>query len=68
MRNQKGQVVVEYVLLLVIAVSLAYLLVSQLSSRNSDKPGLFTTQWYNMMNVIGVDVPDKHCPGDPNCK
>lgn len=65
--NQRGQIVVEYVLLLIIAVSLAYLLVSQMVSRNHDSPGFLVAKWQNILNVIGADMPDKHCPS-PNEK
>jgi uncharacterized protein (UPF0333 family) len=57
--NQKGQVVVEYVLLLIIAVSIAYLLVSQLASRNPDDSGILVTKWHRVLEVIGNDSSDK---------
>lgn len=57
--NKKGQIVVEYVLLLVIAVSLAALLISQLVSRNPDSPGLLITKWQSILKVIADDIPDK---------
>lgn len=57
--NKKGQVVVEYVLLLVIAVSLAYLLVSELASRNSDNAGFLVAKWNRILEVVGDDMPDK---------
>ena len=58
--NRKGQVVVEYVLLLVIAVGIAAFLVKQLISRNSDDPGIIVSKWYNIMKVVGEDKPDKN--------
>lgn len=57
--NQRGQVVVEYVLLLIIAVSLAALLVSRLVSRNPENPGILVLKWYSILKVVGDDVPDK---------
>lgn len=57
--NKKGQIVVEYVLLLVIAVSLAALLISQLVSRNPDSPGLLINKWQSILKVIADDIPDK---------
>lgn len=57
--NKKGQIVVEYVLLLVVAVGLSALLVSQLVSRNSDEPGILVAKWNAIMKTIGDDVPDK---------
>ena len=49
---------VEYVLLLVLAVGLAALLVSQLVSRDADNPGILTSKWHEIMQTIGNDVPD----------
>lgn len=57
--NRKGQIVVEYVLLMVVAVGLSALLVSQLISRNTDEPGILVAKWHAIMKVIGDDVPDK---------
>jgi hypothetical protein len=65
--NQRGQIVVEYVLLLIIAVGLAYLLVSQMASRNPDNPGFLVAKWHNILKAVGDDYPDRHCPGDPQC-
>ena len=50
----------EYVLLLVVAVTIAALLVSQLVSRNADNPGVLTSKWHEIMTVIGSDLPDEH--------
>ncbi|WP_413294730.1 hypothetical protein ACLSU7_06410 [Bdellovibrio sp. HCB185ZH] len=58
--NKRGQIVVEYVLLLVIATGVAALLVSQLVSRNTDKPGVLTAQWQLILNAVGSDVPDSN--------
>ncbi len=57
--NQRGQIVVEYVLLLIIAVALAYLLISKMVSRNPDNPGFFVTKWQSMLTVIGADQADE---------
>lgn len=57
--NRKGQIVVEYVLLLVIAVSISALLVSQLVSRNPDSPGILVSKWHSILKTIGDDVPDQ---------
>lgn len=57
--NQRGQVIVEYVLLLVIAVSLAALLVSRLVSRNPESPGVLVVKWHSILKVVGDDMPDQ---------
>jgi hypothetical protein len=57
--KQKGQIVVEYVLLLVIAVGIAALLISQLVSRG-DEPGIIMAKWHYIMKTIAADNPDQH--------
>ena len=56
--NQKGQIVVEYVLLLVIGVGLAALLISQLVDRNSESPGVLVAKWHQILQTVGNDLPD----------
>lgn len=56
--DQRGQVVVEYVLLLVIVVTLAVLLTKSLVSRNADDAGIITSKWYQITNAIGKHIPD----------
>ena len=55
--NRKGQIVVEYVLLMVVAVGLSAFLVSQLVSRNPDEPGVLVTKWSSILKAIGDDTP-----------
>jgi len=55
--NQRGQIVVEYVLLLVLAVGLAILLTKQLVSRDPDNGGILTVKWDAILKVIGNDKP-----------
>jgi hypothetical protein len=58
--NRKGQIVVEYVLLLVIAVGIAAFLVRQLISRNADDPGVIIAKWNAILSVVGDDKPDRN--------
>lgn len=53
-----GQVIIEYVLLLLVAVSIATLLVSQLVQRDPDNPGLLVQKWAEMQKVIAEDDPN----------
>ena len=62
LRSQAGQIVVEYVLLMVIAVSLSALIVRQLGSRDTDNPGVLVEKWHSIQVEIGKDVPDQ-CTG-----
>jgi len=56
--NQKGQVVIEYVLLLVIGVGVAALITSVMVSRNPERPGFLIVKWTQILQVIGEDYPD----------
>lgn len=57
--NHKGQVLVEYMLLLLISVSFATLLVSKLISRKEgDGQGIIIQSWSKMLQTLGNDLPD----------
>lgn len=64
-RKSSGQVIVEYVLLLLISVSIAALVIRQLGSRDPDEPGLIIVKWQQVLQAIAKDLPDK-CEG-PGC-
>lgn len=53
-----GQIVVEYVLLLSIAVALAILITNLMVSRNPTNPGFLVSKWEQIINLIGSDIPD----------
>lgn len=58
--SQHGQVVVEYVLLLSIAVALALIVVTGLVKRDDQDPensGALIRQWQRLQNQIGEDLP-----------
>jgi hypothetical protein len=57
--NRRGQVVVEYVLLMVIAVAVAALISKELVSRNADSPGILVQKWHDILQTIGDDLPEK---------
>ncbi|MBS1972443.1 MAG: hypothetical protein JSU04_19210 [Bdellovibrionales bacterium] len=57
--NRRGQVVVEYVLLLVIAVAVAALITKELVRRDPDSPGVLIKKWDDILKEIGSDLPDK---------
>ena len=61
-RNQSGQILVEYILLLLIAVSCAVILTTQLVGRRSDvdSSGAIIKTWHKIITAIGNDLPD--CP------
>lgn len=57
--KKNGQVLVEYMLLLLISVSFATLLVSKLISRkDGDGQGIIIKSWSRMLETLGNDLPD----------
>lgn len=62
LRNQKGQIVLEYVLLLIIAVAVATLITGMMVSRNPDAPGFLIQKWAGIINTIGKDTADDLAP------
>jgi hypothetical protein len=58
LRGHGGQIIVEYVLLLVIGVSIAILITSTMVSRNSDSPGFLVKKWVDIIQFIGADHAD----------
>lgn len=69
-RNSKGQILVEYLLLMVIAIGCGTLLTKGLVGR-SGEGGTIIKQWDRIIKIIGHDVPD--CANQtnfdtPNCK
>lgn len=59
LKKNSGQVVVEYVLLLVIAVAMAALITKELVKRDPDNPGILVEKWDSILKTIGEDLPDK---------
>ncbi len=71
LRSNKGQILVEYILLMVIAVSCATLLTKKLVGRGDDSSrGIVIKQWDRIINAIGNDLPDctkQTSYNSPNC-
>jgi len=56
--NQQGQIVVEYVLLMVVALTVAILITTTLVSRSDSNPGFLIVKWYQIIQTIGADMTD----------
>ena len=56
--NQSGQILVEYILLMVVVVSVALLITSVMVSRHSERPGFLIAKWYEIIKMIGDDPAD----------
>ena len=58
LRSQTGQIVVEYVLLLVVAVAVAAMISKVIVSRDPNNPGFIIIKWQQILNTIGTDNAD----------
>lgn len=56
--GERGQVVVEYVLLLVASVTLAMLITRLMVGRDPGNPGFVISAWNTIVEEIGADKPD----------
>lgn len=57
-KNRTGQVLVEYLLLMVMAIGCAAILTKGLINRNANQPGIIINAWNKILVNIGRDVPD----------
>ncbi|MCB0362249.1 MAG: class III signal peptide-containing protein [Bdellovibrionales bacterium] len=62
--NNRGQILVEYILLMVVVVSVALIITSFMVSRNSDQPGFVISKWYQIIELIGNDLADDIKPAE----
>ncbi|AZZ36154.1 hypothetical protein CIK05_04880 [Bdellovibrio sp. qaytius] len=59
MRNNRGQVIVEYLLIMVLMVAVAALLTKRLVGRGEDdNQGVIVKSWSRMIKAVGNDLPD----------
>lgn len=58
LHRASGQIVVEYVLLLVVGVTIVVLITSTMVSRNPDNPGFLVKKWFDIIKAIGADTAD----------
>ena len=61
-QNNHGQILVEYILLMVVAISVALLITSFMVSRNFEQPGFLIAKWYAIITEIGNDFADGSAP------
>jgi hypothetical protein len=58
-RQDTGQIVVEYVLLMIVAVALSALVMRSCVSRQEDQAGMIIQLWDTMVRTIGADTADE---------
>jgi len=54
-QSKKGQIVVEYVLLLVVSVAISLLITQAMVSRDTENPGFLIQKWSELINFIAAD-------------
>ena len=70
LKNNSGQILVEYLLLMVIAVGLATLLTKSLIGRGDSNQGMVIKAWNSVLKNISNDLPSCENQTDlstPNC-
>lgn len=58
LRKDSGQIVLEYILLLVISVGVATYMTKRLVGRDPEDPGSITSTWNLINTTIGADIID----------
>lgn len=56
--NIHGQIVVEYILLLIVAVTIALLITNTMVSRSPNNTGFLILKWRQIIDLIGQDTAD----------
>jgi hypothetical protein len=56
--GQSGQVVIEYVLLMVLMAGIGAFIVRNFVSRNVEEPGILVAKWNQILEVIATDNPE----------
>lgn|GEM_PF-2221771 len=58
LRHESGQIIIEYVLLLVVAITIAALVTKAMISSDQGNPGFVLTTWSKVIQAIGADTAD----------
>ncbi len=56
--GRSGQVVIEYVLLMVLMAGIGAFIVRNFVSRNVEEPGILVAKWNQILEVIATDNPE----------
>lgn len=60
LKKQSGQVIIEYVLILVVLVTIGTFIVSRMIGRDPQEPGFVIANWNAIAQVIASDNPDSN--------
>ena len=55
-RGSKGQVILEYVLLLIVSVTMAQLLIAMVDLDAASPSPFFSRYWKTLLEVVGADI------------
>lgn len=71
-KSQSGQILIEYILLLLMTVSIAMILTKGLVGRrdSAESSGVLIKSWHKVITAIGNDLPDCTAQTDfksPSC-
>lgn len=58
-KGQSGQVIVEYILLLVFSLTIGVLVTKLFVNRAEGKEGFVILQWQALIQAVAADVPDR---------
>lgn len=58
LRQNKGQLIVEYILLIFVVVASATLLTKTLVGRGEGSSGIVITKWVQLVQMVGQDIGD----------
>ena len=53
--SQRGQIIVEYIFITMIAITIALIITTQTIKRDKNNPGFIVAKWYNILKSIGED-------------
>ncbi len=56
--SQRGQIVFEFVLLLVLSITIATMVSKRLVNRSPDEPGFLISAWSRISQTVGNDIVD----------
>ena len=60
--RNSGQIIIEYVLLLVVAITIAALVTKAMISSDQGNPGFVLSTWSKVIQAIGADSADDAAP------
>lgn len=57
--SERGQVIIEYVLLMLVALGIATFIMKSMVSRNADDAGFLMKKWQTLIEQIASDDPNQ---------